>query len=39
MINEHRAEKYDHSDLLWELINFELWCIIYLDQREAQFVI
>jgi len=32
-IQEHMAGTRDHSELLWELINIELWCAIYLDQK------
>jgi asparagine synthase (glutamine-hydrolysing) len=32
MVKEHRAGIKDYSDILWELINLELWCEIFIDQ-------
>ena len=32
MVKEHRSGEKDHSDILWELINLELWCKIFIDQ-------
>lgn len=33
MIKEHVAGTSDHSELLWELVNLEVWCKLYLDQK------
>ena len=30
-IDEHMAGSKDHSELLWELLNMELWSVMYLD--------
>lgn len=32
MIQEHQSGKKDYADILWELLNFELWCRIFIDQ-------
>ena len=32
MVKEHRSGEKDYSDILWELINLELWCEIFIDQ-------
>lgn len=32
MVKAHRAGIKDYSDILWELINLELWCRIFIDQ-------
>lgn len=31
LIDEHMAGSKDHSELLWELLNMELWSVMYLD--------
>ena len=33
LIQEHTTGINDHNELLWELINVELWCSIYLDRK------
>ena len=33
LIRQHKAGTNDHSELLWELINVELWSLMYLDQK------
>jgi asparagine synthase (glutamine-hydrolysing) len=30
LVEEHRSRKSDHSDILWELINLELWMRIFI---------
>lgn len=32
LVDDHRQRRADNSDLLWELINFELWQRIYIDR-------
>ena len=32
LADEHRSGRADHSDLLWELINLELWQRIFIDR-------
>ena len=32
MVKEHQVGEKDYSDILWELINLELWCEIFIDQ-------
>lgn len=33
LIDEHMAQRADHSELLWELLNMELWNMMYLDRN------
>lgn len=33
LIRQHKAGTNDHSELLWELINIELWSVMCLDQK------
>jgi len=35
LIDEHRHEKADHSEVLWELLNMEIWLKTYVD-RDGQ---
>ncbi len=37
IIASHRAQSSDHTDHLLALINFELWCRIFLDGEDRQF--
>jgi len=32
LVNEHISRKSDHGEILWELINLELWSRIFLDR-------
>ena len=34
-IAEHLASRADHTDHLLALMNFELWCRLYLDGADA----
>jgi asparagine synthase (glutamine-hydrolysing) len=36
IVNEHLAGKVDHSDLLWPLINLELWFQIFIDKNGCE---
>jgi len=31
LVNEHRSGKKDNGELLWELINLELWQRIFIE--------
>ncbi|MDH4186976.1 MAG: hypothetical protein OEV08_08255, partial [Nitrospira sp.] len=31
LIDEHLVGNKDHSEILWELLNIELWSVMYLD--------
>jgi asparagine synthase (glutamine-hydrolysing) len=33
LITEHLKEGRDHSEVLWALMNFELWCRRFIDQQ------
>jgi len=35
LIRDHEEQRSDHTDHLLALLNFELWCRIYLDSRPA----
>ncbi len=32
LVNEHLSNRFDHCDILWELINFEMWHRIIIDK-------
>jgi asparagine synthase (glutamine-hydrolysing) len=32
LVDAHMAERKDHSELLWELLNMELWMLTYIDR-------
>ncbi len=34
VMNEHTSGAADHSELLWEILNMELWCRLFLDGDE-----
>ena len=34
-IREHLSEDNDHSEILWSILNLELWCQRYLDGEPA----
>ncbi len=32
LIDEHRGRRADHSEILWEMLNMELWMLTYIDR-------
>jgi len=32
LVDEHRSGRADHSEILWELLNMELWMLTYIDR-------
>jgi len=35
LIADHRANRVDGTDKLLALLNLEIWCRVYLDQRSS----
>ena len=33
LINEHLCQRADHTEILWGLLSFEMWCQTFFDRR------
>jgi asparagine synthase (glutamine-hydrolysing) len=36
IVDDHRKGKKDYSDLLWQLINVELWFRLFIDRLSSE---